>query len=67
MYLAQMNEKGFKDTQAEIKRFNTLIAAEYRKAMDEINRDIRQVYDRIIGGRSYSEVCLLYTSPSPRD
>ena len=59
-----MNEKGFKDTQAEIKRFNTLIAAEYRKAMDEINRDIRQVYDRIIGGRSYSEVAQLLKEQS---
>ncbi len=47
MTLAQLNESGFKSTQAEIKRFNTLLAQQYKKALDEIRADIQILYNKV--------------------
>jgi len=45
--LAQLNESGFKNTQSEIKRFNTLLAQQYKKALDEIRADIQILYNKV--------------------
>jgi len=65
MTLQEMNEAGYKSTQSEIKRFNTLLAKQYKKALDEIRTDIRKVYDKVIGDRSPSELAaILKEQPS---
>ncbi len=47
MTLAQLNESGFKSTQAEIKRFNTLLAQQYKKALDQIRADTQKLYNKV--------------------
>lgn len=47
MTLAQLNESGFKSTQAETKRFNTLLAQQYKKALDQIRADTQILYNKI--------------------
>ena len=59
MTLAELNESGFKSTQSEIKRFNTLLAQQYKTALDQIRQDIRSVYDKVIGQRSPAQVAAL--------
>lgn len=65
MTLEQMGETGYNKTRREIKRFNSLLAAEYRKALDEINAEIQKIYNKIIGDRTPAEVtALLKEQPS---
>ena len=59
MTLSELNESGFKSTQSEIKRFNSLLARQYKTALDQIRNDIRKVYDKIIGDRSPAQVAAL--------
>lgn len=47
-----MGLSGFDSTTNEIKKFNTLLAKEYKKALDEIRGDIQKVYNKVIGDRS---------------
>ena len=59
MTLSDLNESGFKSTQNEIKRFNSLLAKQYKTALDQIRTDIRKVYDKVIGDRSPAQVAVL--------
>ena len=47
MTLAELNETGYKSTQSEIKRFNTLLASQYKKALDSIRADTQILYNKI--------------------
>ena len=42
-----MNETGYKNTRNDIKRFNTLLATEYKKSLDSIRADIQILYNKI--------------------
>lgn len=59
MTLGEIQESGYKRTTADIKKFYGMIAAEYQKALDDINKDIRKIYDKVIGNRSPAEVSKL--------
>ena len=47
MTLEQMGESGFKSTQNEIKRFNSLLAGQYKTALDQIRADTQALYNKI--------------------
>ncbi len=47
MTLEQMGESGFKSTQAEIKKFNSLLAGQYKTALDQIRADTQILYNKI--------------------
>jgi len=59
MTLSELNEAGFSSTQNEIKRFNSLLAKQYKTALDQIRTDIGEVYDKVIGNRSPAQVAAL--------
>ena len=42
-----MNETGYKNTQNDIKKFNILLATEYKKSLDSIRADIQILYNKI--------------------
>ena len=42
-----MNEKGYSNTQNDIKKFNSLLATEYKKSLDSIRADIQDLYNKI--------------------
>ena len=71
-YLTKYNAKAGKGSQSFKKTF-----ANVTGAIDEFEKDdglkdlwrtaIMKFYSRVLGDRDYSLLCLLYTSPSPRD
>ena len=47
MNLQQMNETGYDNTANEIKKFNSLLAKEYRMALDSIRLDLQDLYNKV--------------------
>ena len=56
MTLEQMNKAGYSQTESEIKRFNNLIAKQYKKALDDIRKDIQDLYNKITGDLTPAQV-----------
>lgn len=54
-----MNATGYKQTAKELKRFNSMVAGEYKNALDAIRKDIQKVYDKVIGDRSPAELAAI--------
>jgi len=54
-----MNEAGYKQTAKELKQFNNMVAGEYKKALNTIRKDLRKVYDKVIGDRSPAELAAI--------
>lgn len=42
-----MNEQGYKNTRNDIKKFNGLLATEYKKSLDSIRADIQKLYNKV--------------------
>ena len=59
MTLSEMNEAGYKQTAKELKKFNNMVAGEYKKALDTIRKDIQKVYDKVVGDRSPAELAAI--------
>ena len=59
MTLSELNEAGYKQTAKELKRFNSMVAGEYKKALDTIRQDIQKIYDKIVGDRSPAELAAI--------
>ncbi len=65
MTLSQLNESGFKSTQSEIKRFNSLLARQYKKALDQIRADTQILYNKITAKYTPAELgAVLLNKPS---
>jgi len=59
MTLEEMGLSGFTQTEKEIKQFNTLLAKEYKKALDSIRADIQKVYNKVIGDNSPAQLAAI--------
>lgn len=65
MTLQEMTAKGYVDTERDIQAFYKLMAAQYQKALTEINKEIEKIYNKIVGDRSATQIAeLLKQSPS---
>ncbi|MDA3939811.1 MAG: phage minor head protein [Spirochaetia bacterium] len=56
MTLEAMGKEGYDRTAAGMKQFNTMLAKEYKKSLDNIRADLQILYNKITGDLSPSEV-----------
>lgn len=59
MTLSEMGQSGYSQTEKEIKQFYTKVAQEYKTSLDAIRKDLRDLYDKIMGDMSPAEVAKL--------
>lgn len=65
MTLEQMGLEGFDLTAKEVKALEPIIIKEYQTALTAINKDLRKIYDKVIGDRTPSELAaLIKANPS---
>lgn len=57
--LEQMGLEGFDLTAKEVKALEPIIIKEYQTALTAINKDLRKIYDKIIGDRTPSQLAAL--------
>ena len=57
--LEEMGLLGFKQTQAEVKKLEPIIIKEYQDALTAINKDLRKIYDKVIGDLTPTQLAAL--------
>jgi len=62
MNFLELQQSGFDKTEAGLKKFNTLLAKEYKKSLDSIRGDLQVLYNKITGDLSPAEIALAMKS-----
>jgi len=59
MNLEQMGLEGFDLTAKEVKALEPIIIKEYQTALTAINKDLRKIYDKVLGDKSPAQIAAL--------